>query len=205
MVQTKKTVHSTPRVAQKRQSALGGGSAPSADQPTRGPNRSAARSVGLFVPKLTRTAFEKFGFSTAQLLTDWPQIAGAALAEMTCPDRIVWPRVKVQADDGEQSSAPRTGATLHLRVDPARALDVQYKTALLIDRINAYFGYRAVSEIRLSQVRIERNFDAGRLPSASPAKTGSSSAPVPALTEVGDDRLRAALERMQRGLLTRRP
>jgi hypothetical protein len=35
-----------------------------------------ARAVGAFLPRLTRKAFEKYGFSAATLLTDWPAIVG---------------------------------------------------------------------------------------------------------------------------------
>ena len=41
----------------------------------------AARSVRM-VPKITRKVFEKFGFSTATLLTDWAVIVGADLAAL---------------------------------------------------------------------------------------------------------------------------
>lgn len=204
MVHPHKTVHPARSVAQKRHSSAGGPAASPASTPTRGTGRSAARSVGTFVPKLTRTVFEKYGFSTAQLLTDWPQIAGATLAQSTCPDRIVWPRVPVRLTEGEQPAAPRSCATLHLRVDPAHALDVQYKSALLIDRINAYFGYRAVSGIRLIQTPLGRP-EAPRSPQPA-AQSTLPAAPTsaPALTIIGDDALRAALERMQHGLLNRR-
>ena len=48
-------------------------------------------------------------------------------------------------------SGARPGATLILRVDPARALDVEYKARQIIERINAYFGYRAIAELRILQ------------------------------------------------------
>ena len=41
-----------------------------------GKHASSAKAVGSFVPQLTRKAFEKYGFSTATLLTDWAVIVG---------------------------------------------------------------------------------------------------------------------------------
>ena len=35
------------------------------------------------MPSLTRKAFERFGFSTAALLMDWPRIVGTDLARCT--------------------------------------------------------------------------------------------------------------------------
>jgi hypothetical protein len=164
--------------------------------------RMAPRAIGAFVPKLTRTAFEKFGFSTAALITDWPQIVGASLAKTTSPDKIRWPRAPgAQGGAGEERapSGPRSGATLHLSVEPALALDVQYKTALIIDRINAYFGYRAVADLRIVQKSGVSPVDArGAGPRVSAAVV-----PEPAVAAIADNGLRAALERMQSGLVTR--
>lgn len=169
----------------------------------------AAKAVGSFVPSLTRKAFEKFGFSTATLITDWPRIAGAELASYTLPDRLKWPRGAANADHGgEDDEGGRPGATLILRVDPARALDVEYRARQIMDRINAYFGYRAVETLRLVQAPVS-NGVAGRASSSAPApsseqpvkappqQTGSSALAV-------DDPLAAALARMERSVLARR-
>lgn len=166
--------------------------------PVSGERRTGARSVGMFVPRLTRAAFEKFGFSAVQLISDWPQIAGPELARYTAPDRIVWPRRA--AADSEDGARGRPAATLHLRVEPARALEVQYGGALLIDRINAYFGYRAVGELRLIQMAPPKS---GKLPGAGPARTSAPAGPQPALG-VSDPALEAALQRMRAGIAARR-
>ena len=106
--------------------------------------------MGSFVPRLTKKAFEKYGFSTATLITDWATIVGTEMAAWTAPERLKWPRLSEDADGGEPSRG-RSRATLVLRVDQARALDVQYKSRQIIERINAYFGYAAVTEIRIIQ------------------------------------------------------
>lgn len=196
MAQPQKTVQQTASVAKKRQPAFG--HTPHTPVTARSGQRIAARSVGTFVPKLTRTAFEKFGFSTAALLTDWAQIVGPQLAQTTTPDRIRWPKT-VEQDMAGGRTGSRTGATLHISVDPARALDVQYKTSLIIDRINQYFGYRAVADLRIVQVRVE-------MPPQPVARSRPAVAatPDPMITAIADDGLRAALERMQQGMLARR-
>lgn len=196
MAQPQKTVQQPASVAKKRQPAFG--HTPHAPVTARSAQRIVARSVGSFVPKLTRTAFEKFGFSTAALLTDWAQIVGPQLAQTTTPDRIRWPKT-VEQDMAGGRTGQRSGATLHLSVDPARALDVQYKTGLIIDRINSYFGYRAVADLRIVQARAEMTPPPVARPRPMVAAT-----PDPVLTSIADEGLRAALERMQQGLLSRR-
>lgn len=196
MAQPQKTVQQPASVAKKRQPALG--YTPHSPVTARPAQRIAARSVGTFVPKLTRTAFEKFGFSTAALLTDWAQIVGPQLAQTTTPDRIRWPK-SVEQDMAGGRTGQRSGATLHLSVDPARALDIQYKTGLIIDRINSYFGYRAVADLRIVQARVEMTPPPAARPRAVVATTAD-----PVLKSIADDGLRAALERMEQGLLARR-
>ena len=48
----------------------------------------------------------------------------------------------------------RPGATLVLRVDGGRSLDVQHNARQIIERINAYFGYAAVAELRIVQAPV---------------------------------------------------
>jgi hypothetical protein len=171
------------------------------------------KTVGSFVPTLTKKAFEKFGFSAATLITDWARIAGTELAQYTMPDKLKWPRGAdasgIYEDEGE-----RRGATLILRVDPARALDVEYRARQIMDRINAYFGYRAVETIRLVQAPLsllhlaegessarrgggrEGGNPNGQRSGTPPHEDGgNSAAPDPA-----DDPLLAALARLEQGI-----
>ncbi len=176
----------------------------------RGRNRSyvargrgvPGKAVGAFIPGLTRKAFEKFGFSTASLIMDWPRIAGADLALWTVPERVKWPKNgdgSVPPDDEGQ----RPGATLVLRVDPARALDVEYRARQIVERINSYFGYRAIAELRLLQAPLPSHaMTHHRTPPvpapARPAEQPRQDAPV----AFGDDPLGQALSRLQAGIAT---
>jgi hypothetical protein len=167
---------------------------------TPGKGKYAAKAVGSMVPGLTRKAFERFGFSTAALLTDWAGIVGADLARYTAPDRLKWPRGGHGADD--EGGPERQAATLILRVDLGRGLDVQYRARQIIERINAHFGYRAVAELRIIQAPVE-----GALPPAPAAQPASRAfdrtSTAPLVAAVADEGLRAALERMQAGLTSR--
>ena len=150
----------------------------------------SAKAVGSFLPALTTKAFQKYGFSAASLITDWPAIAGKDLARYTAPERLKWPRVTEHADDDDGSSRMgRSGATLILRVDGARALNVQYGARQIMERINAYFGYAAVAELRVIQG-----------PVAAPPTRRGTKLPAEPLTQevagIGDSGLRDALARL---------
>jgi hypothetical protein len=155
----------------------------------RGPT---GKAVGAFVPGLTRKAFEKFGFSTASLIMDWPRIAGADLAQWTTPERVKWPQGHENAPLSEES-APRPGATLLLRVDPARALDVEYRARQIVERINSYFGYRAIADLRLLQAPLTGS-------RAVPPSRPAVRQPDAGMTVTGDDPLARALARLEAGV-----
>lgn len=168
----------------------------------------AARAVGALVPQITRKSFAKFGFSTASLLMDWPRIAGAGLAGCTVPERLRWPRRPDEPD--EQAVEPRRGATLILRVDPARALEAEYQARQILERVNAYFGYRAVAELRLIQAPLSREdrrvgaragaYDTGELAEKKQnAGSGQDMAPY------AEDPLSQALARLKTAMDQRRP
>jgi hypothetical protein len=160
---------------------------------TRRPSKAlfGVRAVGSFLPGLTRKAFERYGFSAATLVMDWPHIAGRDLASHTAPERLKWPR-HGEEGGGEAPEKGRQGATLVLRVDGARALEVQYQAAQIIERINAYFGYAAVAQLRVVQAPI-------KVPSSVAIPPPVRAAPPPLTQEVADiadPALRGALARL---------
>ena len=174
-----------------------------------GPKRYiSAKPVGRFVPQLTKTAFQKHGFSSVALFADWDQIIGQPQAKYSIPERLKWPRGARSGEGSGHDSAQRSGATLILRTDAAHALETEYASAQIIERINAYFGYRAVATVKIVQGPVT-----GLRPQTRP-QTPSAELPTPKnpraiarpatcdalLATVEDDGLKAALERMSQGV-----
>lgn len=158
----------------------------------------AAKAVGSLVPKVTRKAFEKYGFSTATLLMDWATIVGPELALISQPERLKWPRI---TDRDNPAEARAAGATLVLRVDGSRAIDIQYRARQIMDRINVHFGYRAVSQIRIVQAPVEPAGPMAAAPTPRPrGRAAVESRPGPDMSGIADEGLRAALARMQDGI-----
>lgn len=160
------------------------------------------RTVGTFVPGLTRKAFEKYGFSAATLLTDWATIVGAELASYTLPERLKWPRAVEAYGETETGKEGRPGATLVLRVDGPRAIEVEYRSRQIIDRINAFFGYRAVAEMRIIQGPVTA--PANPKNAAVRPAAGAPRAPAPEIERIEDPGLKEALARLEAGVLARR-
>jgi len=158
------------------------------------------RAVGAFLPKLTQKAFEKFGFSAATIITEWAGIVGGELAGYTCPERLKWPK---RGEDGtaepENRSRTRSGATLILRVDGPRSIEVQLRSRQIIERINAYFGYPAVTELRILQapVAVVPAPHGGRISRPAEVNRHAPEVPQPPMVvAIGDVELRNALAQL---------
>lgn len=110
-----------------------------------GPTRRKERgllAIGINLPKIAAPAMRRRGFAQARLVTDWPAIVGEKLAIETAPQKIIFPR------------GSKNGALLYIRVSHGFALELQHIAPQVIDRINGFFGYRAVSDLRYLQAPI---------------------------------------------------
>lgn len=150
---------------------------------------SGPRPIGRAVPEVAGKALGKRGLAFGALLTDWATIVGPKLSEHTAPDRLSFPRGK------------REDATLHIRASGAVALELQHLEPLIVERINGFFGYRAVARIRLLH-------SAPLAPKHRPVRPRALSAEeesrlTSATERVEDPELRALLDRFGRAVIGR--
>jgi hypothetical protein len=132
------------------------------------------------------------GFATTALLSEWPAIVGAELAEFTMPDRLVWPRRREDAEEPSPKKSWRPeGAVLVLRVEGPRAIEVQHRSGPILERVNTYFGYRAVAEMRILQAPVDRKAPRAFSPAAPP-----DAGTLPPCASIEDEPLRKALSRL---------
>jgi hypothetical protein len=151
-----------------------------------------ARPVGAYAARALDPAARARGFATSALLSDWPALVGAELAKFTAPDRVLWPRRWDEADDDAPQKGRRDeGAILVLRVEGPRAIEVQYRSGQILERVNSYFGYRAVVEMRILQAPVARKAER----SAPPAPPTDPEV-LPPDVAIEDGGLRAALVRL---------
>ena len=152
------------------------------------PRRGGMRRIGAELPHLAGPILGKQGIGEAQLVAQWAAIVGPGFAERCWPIRLSFGR-------GE-----RQLGTLRLRVAAAAALELQHQEPILVERINGYFGYRAIARLQLVQ---------------GPPPLGEAPAPAPPrplaphegaalhdrLAAIADPDLRAALERLGRAVI----
>jgi hypothetical protein len=116
------------------------------------------------------------------------------------PDRVIWPMRRKDEATSSKPTRRAEGATLMLRVEGARGIEIQHRAGQILERVNLYFGYRAITEMRILQAPVRR---AIRRSAAPPP---ADEADLPAASAIEDAGLRRALGRLgsvARGRLTR--
>jgi hypothetical protein len=137
---------------------------------------------------ITKAAFARHGFAQADVVGHWADIVGEDLAAVSAPDRIKWPRQ-------ENESSRKTGGTLVVRATPGRAIDLQYEGPRIIARINSFFGYGAVAQIKVIQ-----SANVARKGPGGPRHNSGISVPDQTLEEMADSPLKTALTRLGQGV-----
>src|SRR5580698_5828156 len=112
------------------------------------PSRSFARPLRDVLGKTIGDTFRRQGFASAELVTRWTEIVGAAIAAHSQPIKIQWPRPA----DGEE----REPGTLVLRVEGPAAIEIQHLVGVICERVNRFLGWRAIARIGLRQAPIVR-------------------------------------------------
>src|SRR5471030_1099256 len=124
----------------------------------------------------------------ARLKAQWPAIVGAELARVSQPEALM-------ANRGARGTHTGAGAAaaLKLRVAGSASLEIQHRSAQLVERVNAYFGHRLIDDIRLVQGGLVPGPAPRPLPAPDPEQQARIARRV---ADVKDPDLKAALERL---------
>ena len=155
-------------------------------KPYERPRGGPAKPVAELVPQIGRAAFRRFGFVQSSVVTRWPEIVGDRHARVCSPESIRFP-------PGEKSDG-----ILQLVVLPAHAPLIQHVIPKIIERVNRFFGYKAVARVKLRQGAVKPPVAEKRIAPPSlkpiPMELGDS------LRDIGDPELRVVLESLARSL-----
>jgi hypothetical protein len=138
-------------------------------------------------------ALERFGFAYGELIANWAAIVGHELATVSAPERVRWPK------GGEAGNGRGRGGMLVVAVEGGHAIDLQHDSVRIIERINAYYGYEAITGLKIHQTRVKKDLRPRPVTAAVPEKEAERLRAR--LETIADDRLRAALERLGQGVL----
>lgn len=125
------------------------------------------------------TAFQRMGFTDPALVLRWREIAGAEVARLAQPLKL---------HDGP------SGGTLTLRAVPGAALFLAHEKRALAERINAFLGRPAISQIKFVQGALPPRF----APPPPQKKPHALSDADPARAFAGPEGLARALQALAR-------
>jgi hypothetical protein len=156
--------------------------------PWQRPRGAGVRAIGELTPAIGRTAFRRFGFVQSSVVTRWGEIVGPIHAVHCAPESIRFP-------PGEKADG-----ILQLVVSPGHAPLIQHVTEEIIERVNRFFGYRAVARVKIRQGEVQQ---AGG--TNTPVRAAPSLRPIPmelgdSLRDIGDPELRTVLESLARSM-----
>jgi hypothetical protein len=147
--------------------------------------------LGDVVGGMLDPALRRRGFANRELIVNWPSIAPAPWNRATLPDKLVWPR-KDRPDP--------EGAVLYVRCLESHKVMLPHEAPAIAMAINRYFGYLLVRTVRLSLNALSLP-----QPAAAPARQSLSLEArgriASEIRDIEDPELRAALEKLGRGVL----
>ena len=153
-------------------------------------------ATGSLLRDRIRTAGETRGFAVSRLLTHWAEVVGPDTAAICRPVKIGYGKGGL-------------GATLTLLTTGAQAPLLQMQLPAIRERVNACYGYNAISRVTITQTA-PSGFSEGQAAFA-PAPRKAPQAPPPEVRRkaseaaggITDGDLRAALEALAKNVLSR--
>jgi hypothetical protein len=156
---------------------------------SRGP-LPGAKALSAVMKRIAGPDLRRKGFFESGLAAEWPAIVGAYLAERCAPEKLRWPRGK------------GTEATLELRIESAAAPEIQHLSPQITERINGYFGFSAVGQLKFIHAPLHPQTESQK-PPARPLSDAEEQALQESLAKIEPGGLRAALEGLGRAVLSR--
>ena len=102
--------------------------------------RRSFKTIGTNVTKIVKPLISKRGFGNSEIINNWVNIVGDKLAHNIIPQKISY------------NSNSNLDGVLLLRVNSSSvALEIQYVEKQIINKINTYFGFRAIGRIKIIQ------------------------------------------------------
>lgn len=154
------------------------------------------RRTSNLLQKRIRTVGETRGFAVTRLLTHWTDIVGEDTARIARPVDVKYGREGF-------------GATLTLLTTGAQAPMLEMQKETLRTRVNACYGYTAISRIRITQTAAtgfaegQAQFSAAPKKKPTPVSAETKKAASKAAAPIADQGLRDALEALGENIISK--
>ncbi len=123
-------------------------------------NQKNNKSKRVFIPqplgdalkRINRNFSSKFGKIEFIIHSKWPEIAGSYFVEYSEPKNIT----RIESHENEFGEKAFKNL-LNVNVSPAAAIEFQHFKDKILEKINSYFGYKAIMDLRIQQNYIRKN------------------------------------------------
>ena len=100
------------------------------------------RSFGNTLPRGLKGILKKSGYNYSEIISKWNLLVGKDIADCSYPKSI-------------KMTKGNANGTLLLAVKRGNEITVEYSKKEIINKINSYFGYQLINEIRLKSINSE--------------------------------------------------
>ena len=100
------------------------------------------RSFGNTLPRGVKSILKKNGYNYTEIIGKWSVLVGKEISSCSYPKSI-----KMKQNN--------TNGTLILAVERGNEITVEYSKTDIINKINSYFGYKLINEIKLETFNSE--------------------------------------------------
>ncbi len=154
---------------------------------------SKPRTLSDLVPGLIRESLGKKSLLFGKMLAEWPEIAGAEIAAHAVPLDLKFAK----------SPDKKNQAVLHLAVESAYALEMSYQKTLLIERLNMFFGYAAIKDVKMVQQSFLMSNKKRTAPPPRPITIGEERILDDLVGKIQENDLQTALKNLGKAILSR--
>ena len=101
--------------------------------------QSYFKKVGKSLPKIIDKNIKERNFVEITLIKQWKEIIGQDIAKYCWPIKIVFSDIK------------NSNGIIFLKTKRGRSMEIEFKNDEIIDKLNQYFGYKAINKISVVQ------------------------------------------------------
>ena len=101
--------------------------------------QSYFKKVGKSLPKIIDKNIKERNFVEITLIKQWKEIIGQDIAKYCWPIKIVFSDIK------------NSNGIIFLKTKRGRSMEIEFKNDEIIEKLNQYFGYKAINKISVVQ------------------------------------------------------
>ena len=101
--------------------------------------QSYFKKISDSLPKILEKKLKKANFIEISIIKNWKEIVGNDIAKLCFPIKIIF------------SNEGNINGKIIIQVKRGWSLEIEYKNQEIIEKLNQYFGYKAISKINIIQ------------------------------------------------------